>query len=114
MNNKNDQIIEQSIKNFLRKEKITKKLTLESIGVGIVGTGFMGTVHTEALEWNGIQVLGMVGSTLGKAKNLVSAVNFNVRLYPLIQHARNMVINGEIGVPFLIHGSYLQDWLPFD
>jgi predicted dehydrogenase len=48
---------------------------------------------------------------LAKQKKLLTAVNFNVRMYPMVQKAREMVLNGEIGLPRLIHGFYLQDWL---
>jgi predicted dehydrogenase len=46
--------------------------------------------------------------------NVVHAVNFNYRFYPLIQHARAMVFNGDIGEIYLVHGHYLQDWLYYD
>jgi predicted dehydrogenase len=46
--------------------------------------------------------------------NVVNAVNFNYRFYPLIQHARAMVSSGEIGDIYLVHGHYLQDWLYYD
>ena len=48
---------------------------------------------------------------LAEASGLVHAVDFNYRYYPLIQHARQMVIDGELGDVFTMHGSYLQDWL---
>lgn len=41
----------------------------------------------------------------------VNAVNFNIRFYPLAQQARAMVQAGEIGAPYIVQGSYLQDWL---
>jgi predicted dehydrogenase len=44
----------------------------------------------------------------------VNAVNFNIRMYPLVQHARSLVQNGEIGDLFIVQGSYLQDWLLFN
>ena len=161
-----------------------KNLTRDSIGVGIVGTGLMGVAHTNALRENGIQVHGILGSSVEKAqkfaedmnidciyesfedmladdtidvihlttpnhlhyvhakaallaekhvacekpltmnpeesrelfflakeKSLVNVVNFNVRMYPMVQKARSMVQNGEIGGLFIIQGSYLQDWL---
>jgi predicted dehydrogenase len=47
-------------------------------------------------------------------KHIVHAVNFNYRMAPLVQEMKNKVINGEIGLPRLIHGSFLQDWLLFD
>lgn len=43
----------------------------------------------------------------------VNAVNFNLRMYPLVQQARQMVQSGELGEVFIIQGSYLQDWLLF-
>ena len=45
---------------------------------------------------------------------VVHAINFNYRFYPLIQQARSMVQSGELGVPYLVHGHYLQDWLYYD
>jgi predicted dehydrogenase len=48
---------------------------------------------------------------LAAEKRLVNAVNFNIRMYPLVQQARSMVQNGELGDMFILQGSYLQDWL---
>ncbi len=48
---------------------------------------------------------------LAGEKELVNAVNFNVRYYPLMRQLRQMVEKGEIGGIFAVHGSYLQDWL---
>jgi predicted dehydrogenase len=50
---------------------------------------------------------------LAKEKDLVNAVNFNIRMYPLVQQARSMVQSGELGDIFILQGSYLQDWLLF-
>lgn len=163
---------------------MTKQLNKKSIGVGIVGTGFIGPAHLEGLVRNGIRVLGLVENTpeiaiskaqelgiekaypsfeamladpaidvvhlatpnylhfpqakaallagkhvvcekplalnsaqsaelvkLAAEKQLVNAVNFNIRMYPMSQQARSMVQSGEIGDVFIIQGSYLQDWL---
>ncbi|MBC8074878.1 MAG: Gfo/Idh/MocA family oxidoreductase, partial [Chloroflexales bacterium] len=151
--------------------------------VGVVGTGFIGVVHVEALRRLGIPVLGVVGSSAARAeakagamgvpvyqsyealladerikavhlttpnylhypqvkaaiaagkhvvcekplaltsaesgellhlarqRGIVHAVNFNIRFYPLCQHARALVANGDLGQPWVIGGSYLQDWL---
>jgi predicted dehydrogenase len=151
--------------------------------VGVVGTGFIGVVHVEALRRLGIPVLGVVGSSAARARTkadalglpvyesyealladervkvvhlttpnylhypqvkaaiaagkhvvcekplamtsaesgellrlarergVVHAVNFNIRFYPLCQHARALVAGGNIGQPWVIGGSYLQDWL---
>lgn len=48
---------------------------------------------------------------LAKDTGLVGAVNFNIRMYPLVQHARSLVQSGALGTPYVIQGSYLQDWL---
>ena len=42
---------------------------------------------------------------------VVTAVTFNYRGNPLVQHARGAIAHGEIGTPRFIHGYYLQDWL---
>ncbi len=48
---------------------------------------------------------------LAADKRLVNAVNFNIRMYPMVQQARSLVQNGQIGDLFILQGSYLQDWL---
>jgi predicted dehydrogenase len=52
--------------------------------------------------------------SLAGKKGLVNAINFNYRFYPLIQHARAMMMKGELGKVYLVHGHYLQDWLYYD
>jgi len=49
--------------------------------------------------------------SLATAKNLVHAVNFNIRYYPLIRHIKSACANNEAGKLFSINGSYQQDWL---
>lgn len=52
---------------------------------------------------------------LAEEKNLVNAVNFNLRYYPLIQDAKARIDAGELGSSiYIIQGSYLQDWLLLD
>jgi len=48
---------------------------------------------------------------LASEKNLVNAINFNLRFYPISQHAHSIVQSGELGKVFSVQGSYLQDWL---
>ena len=48
---------------------------------------------------------------LAAASDRITAVNFNIRFYPLNQHAHQMVRDGELGEPRLITGHYFQDWL---
>ena len=45
------------------------------------------------------------------AAGVVTAVTFNYRGNPLVQHARQAILKGEIGTPRFVHGHYLQDWL---
>ena len=46
-----------------------------------------------------------------RAAGVFHAVTFNYRGNPLVQQARTMIANGDIGRPLLVHGRYLQDWL---
>ena len=48
---------------------------------------------------------------LAGTKGLLNAVHFNIRFYPLMRQLKEMVLRGEIGEVFAVHGSYLQDWL---
>ena len=48
---------------------------------------------------------------LAEAKNLVNAVHFNIRYYPLIRQMKVSREKGELGEVYSIIGSYLQDWL---
>ncbi|MBM4467908.1 MAG: Gfo/Idh/MocA family oxidoreductase [Chloroflexi bacterium] len=45
---------------------------------------------------------------------VVHAVNFNYRMYPLVQEARARLAAGDLGPVRLVHGNYLQDWLLLD
>ena len=49
--------------------------------------------------------------TAAREAGVVHAVTFNYRGNPLVQQARQMVANGDIGDPHFVHGGYLQDWL---
>jgi predicted dehydrogenase len=49
---------------------------------------------------------------LADEKNLVNAVNFNIRFYPLVHEAKARIQAGDLGEKlYIIQGSYLQDWL---
>ena len=45
---------------------------------------------------------------------IAAGVNFNYRMYPLIQEYRKMIAYGELGSIRLVHGRFLQDWLMYD
>jgi predicted dehydrogenase len=155
-----------------------------SIGAAVIGTGFIGTVHVEALRRIGVNVLGVLGSSpdrgaaraealgvprayasldelldddrvrvvhvtspndlhvsqteaalhagkhvvcekplamtaaesarlvaLAAETGVVNATNFNIRYYPLNQHARALIADGGLGEVRLVTGRYFQDWL---
>ncbi|MEH6725942.1 MAG: Gfo/Idh/MocA family oxidoreductase [Hyphomicrobiales bacterium] len=162
-------------------------VSFSSIGAAVIGTGFIGTVHIQALRRMGVTVCGVLGSSeargaeaslslgvpkaygsledllsdadvkvvhvtspnqfhfsqvkqtlaagrhvvcekpltmtsaeaaelveLANSHSLITAVNYNIRYYPLNQHSRAMVAAGELGDVRLITGHYMQDWLLFD
>jgi len=157
---------------------------IADVGAAVIGTGFIGTVHVEALRRIGVDVRGVLGSSpargseraaalgvprsydslddlladpavevvhvtspndlhvaqarailaagrhvvcekplgmtadgtaglveLAAATGLVNATNFNIRYYPLNQHARETVAAGTLGDVRLVTGHYFQDWL---
>lgn len=157
---------------------------LAETGAAVIGTGFIGTVHTWALRRLGVPVIGVLGSSpergaagaramnvarayssldellndpavgavhvtspnhahydhvrailaagrnvicekplamtseqsaemvaLATASGKVAAVCYNIRFYPLNQHARQMVRQGELGDVRFVTGHYHQDWL---
>ncbi|MGQ9682480.1 MAG: Gfo/Idh/MocA family protein [Anaerolineae bacterium] len=48
---------------------------------------------------------------LARRTELVNAVDFNYRGYPLLRQMRHLIQSGELGQVRVVHGSYLQDWL---
>lgn len=154
----------------------------------VVGTGFIGPVHVEALRRLGINVRGVVGSNPEKGRQaaasmllpqaydsleaalqdsqvdvvhltspnrlhrqqvlaclaagkhvvcekplgmtsietaelvaasqrhpaLVTAVNYNLRFYPLMLHVRELIQSGALGKIYSVRGAYEQDWLHQD
>ena len=51
---------------------------------------------------------------LAAAHNIVTAINFNYRFYPILQHVRSLISDGDLGEIYYIHGHYLQDWLFYE
>lgn len=43
--------------------------------------------------------------------DLIAAVNYNIRFYPMIHHARDLIQSGELGEIYHVRGAYVQDWL---
>ncbi len=50
-------------------------------------------------------------AVLASERAVVTAVHYNLRFYPVIRYARDLVKQGKLGRFFTVHGSYLQDWL---
>ncbi|MDE1994337.1 MAG: Gfo/Idh/MocA family oxidoreductase [Rhizobiaceae bacterium] len=51
---------------------------------------------------------------LAAETGLIAAVNFNIRFYPQVHEMRARIDSGATGTPFLVTGSYMQDWLLYD
>ncbi len=59
----------------LKSKMTTARHPFSNLVAGVVGTGFMGVAHTEALRRLGIEVRGIVGSTPERAREKAAAVN---------------------------------------
>jgi predicted dehydrogenase len=53
-------------------------------------------------------------AALAERAGVVTAVTFNIRFYPVVQHARRLIQRGALGEIYLVHGGYWQDWLLHD
>jgi predicted dehydrogenase len=51
---------------------------------------------------------------LSERAPVASAVNYNVRFYPLNLETRQRIADGQLGSIYHVTGSYLQDWLLYD
>ncbi len=47
-------------------------------------------------------------------KNAVNCVEHNLRFYPVLQQARQMIAHGDLGEILIVQGTYSQDWLLYD
>src|SRR6478672_10238143 len=57
---------------------------IADIGAAVIGTGFIGTVHVEALRRIGVQVRGVLGSTPERGEARASALGVP-RAYPSLE-----------------------------
>ena len=51
---------------------------------------------------------------IAKEKNLRNCTSHNLRYYPMVQHMRRMIADGDIGEIMVLQGTYSQDWLLYD
>ncbi len=51
---------------------------------------------------------------IAEEKGIVNCVNHNLRYYPVLQHVRRMIENGDLGEILIVQGTYSQDWLLYD
>ena len=114
---------------------------MKKIRVGLIGMGYIGASHIEALRRIGfVELYAVADVNFELARKKADAFSIP-RCYatmdeliadPEIDAVHNCTPNylhmevnrkiiqagkhifGEIGTPYLIHGSYLQDWLLFD
>jgi predicted dehydrogenase len=95
------QVVHNCTPNYLHRE-----VNLATIAAGkhIVAEKPLGVNSQETAEM--LQAARQAG--------VVHAVNFNYRMYPLVQEARARLAAGELGPVHLVHGNYLQDWLLLD
>lgn len=52
--------------------------------------------------------------SLAVARNLRNCTCHNLRYYPMVQHMRQMRLEGELGEILIVQGTYSQDWLLYD
>ncbi|MBV9672103.1 MAG: Gfo/Idh/MocA family oxidoreductase [Verrucomicrobia bacterium] len=61
------------------------------------------------LAMNSVESRDLVAAAHRSAQ--VAAVNYNVRFYPVMLHARELIQAGELGEILSVRGAYVQDWL---
>ncbi len=83
---------------------MVEKLTKQSIGAGVAGTGFIGPAHIEALRRNGIKVLGLAENTKEKAEQRAAELGIP-RLYGSVE---DMLADPDIHVVHLATPNYLH------
>src|SRR5690349_973929 len=76
---------------------------MADIGVGVVGTGFIGVVHVEALRRLGLPVVGIVGSSVEHAQAKADALRLNV-----FESYEAMLADPRVTVVHLTTPNYLH------
>ncbi len=78
--------------------------SFQDITVGIVGTGFMGVAHTEALRRLGIRIKGIVGSSPQRAHEKAAAAN----LPPVVDTYEALLADREIEAVHITTPNHLH------
>src|SRR5437868_15165741 len=74
------------------------------IGAAVVGTGFIGVVHVEALRRLGVQVHGIVGSSHARAAERAAALN----LPPAYENFEAMLGDPRVDVVHITSPNHLH------
>lgn len=53
-------------------------------------------------------------AAIAESTGVRNCLNHNLRCYPVVQHARQMIASGELGEVLVVQGTYSQDWLLYD
>jgi len=77
---------------------------MKNIKVGVVGTGFIGPAHIEALRRLGIEVAGLVGSSLGRATATASELGIG-KAYESFEA---LIADPQIGVVHITSPNHLH------
>lgn len=78
--------------------------SITSIGAAVVGTGFIGAVHVEALRRLGVQVHGVVGSSQARAKERAASLN----LPPAYENFEAMLADKRVDVVHITSPNHLH------
>src|SRR5688572_24949604 len=83
---------------------MAKQLNKQTIGVGVAGTGFIGPAHVEGLRRNGINVLGLMGTTKEKGQQKAAELGIP-RVYGTLDE---MLADADIHVVHLATPNHLH------
>ena len=75
-------------------------------GVGVIGTGFMGVAHTEALRRLGLDVVGIVGSTPARAR--AKAAASPVPLPPVVDSVEALLADPDVAAVHVTSPNHLH------
>lgn len=85
-------------------------MRLSDIKAGVVGVGFIGTAHVEALRRLGVDVIGVVGSTPERAKAKAEVANLPA-VYDSVEALANEADAVHIASPNFVHADQVREIL---